>query len=85
MPAPIEVPVKAIVGQVTPANQVSSGPPNRGLRWVFHGLQKGWILEALNLRGLGEWPEAEQEQARELLLKWEHYLTAVTWTWARHP
>ena len=35
-------------------------------------LQQGWILEALSLQGLGEWPEAKQEQARELLLKWEH-------------
>ena len=34
--------------------------------------QKGWILEALDLQGLGEWPKAEQEQARELLLKWEY-------------
>ena len=30
------------------------------------------MLEALDLQGLGEWPEAGQEQARELLLKWEH-------------
>ena len=26
----------------------------------------------MNLQGLEEWPEAEQEQARELQLKWEH-------------
>ena len=37
-----------------------------------HGLQKGWILETLNLQGLVEWPKVEQEQARKLLLKWEH-------------
>ena len=37
-----------------------------------HKLQKGWVLEALNLQGLQEWPESEQKQARELLLKWEH-------------
>ena len=36
------------------------------------GLQKGWILEALNLQGLEEWLKAEQVQGRELLLKWEH-------------
>ena len=34
--------------------------------------QKRWVLEVLNLQGLGEWPEPEQEQARELLLKWQH-------------
>ena len=36
------------------------------------GPQKGWNLEALNLQDLEEWPEGEQEQARELLLKWEY-------------
>ena len=34
--------------------------------------QKGWVLEALDLQDLREWPEPELEQARELLLKWEH-------------
>ena len=29
-------------------------------------------MEALDLQGLQDWPESEQEQARELLLKWEH-------------
>ena len=29
-------------------------------------------LKALDLQGLQEWPESEQKQARELLLKWEH-------------
>ena len=29
-------------------------------------------MEALDLQGLTEWPESEQNQARELLLKWEH-------------
>ena len=67
---PIEVPAKAIVGKVTPANQV----PLVVLLMEASGgstcdLQKGWILEALNVQGLGEWPDAEQEQARELLLK----------------
>ena len=68
-----KVPAKAIVGKITPANQVplvvllmeASGGST-------HGPQKGWILEALNLQGLEEWPEEEQIQARELLLKWEH-------------
>ena len=34
--------------------------------------QKGWVLEALDLKGLKEWLESEQKQARELSLKWEH-------------
>ena len=29
-------------------------------------------MEALDLQGLTEWPESEQKQARELLLKWEN-------------
>ena len=29
-------------------------------------------MEVLDLQGLTEWPESEQEWARELLLKWEH-------------
>ena len=29
-------------------------------------------MEALDLQGLQDWPESEQDQARELLLKWEH-------------
>ena len=33
---------------------------------------KGWVLEALDLQSLTEWPESEQKQARELLLKWEY-------------
>ena len=33
---------------------------------------KGWVLEALDLQGLKEWPESEQKQAKEVLLKWEH-------------
>ena len=28
--------------------------------------------EVLDLQGLKEWSKLEQEQARELLLKWEH-------------
>ena len=34
--------------------------------------QKGWILEELNLQGLEEWTKEEQDQARKLLVKWEH-------------
>ena len=32
----------------------------------------GWVLEALDLQDLQEWPESEQKQASELLLRWEH-------------
>ena len=70
---PIVVPTTAIVGKVALANQVLlvvllMKTPGESA----HGPWKGWILEELNLQGLDEWPEAEQEQARELLLKWEH-------------
>ena len=70
---PIEVPAKAIVGQVVPANQVPPVilPPEAS-GGSTHGSKKGWILEALNFQGLEEWPEAEQVEARELLPKWEH-------------
>ena len=33
---------------------------------------KGMDLGGPGPPRLGEWPKAEQEQARELLLKWEH-------------
>ena len=62
-----------MVGQVVPANQI---PPVVLLEETSEGStcnpQKVWLLEALDLQGLGEWPESEQEQARELLLEWEH-------------
>ena len=34
--------------------------------------QNRWVFEALHHQGLRELPKPEQEQARELLLKWEH-------------
>ena len=71
----VAIPTKAVVGQVVPANQV---PPvvhlTRTSKESNHKPQKGWILEALDLHSLQEWPESEQKQARELLLKWEHLL-----------
>ena len=71
----MEVPAKTVVGQVIPANQVppvvhltrTSAETNTNSK-----VPKGWVLEALDLQGLKEWPESEQKQARELLLKWEH-------------
>ena len=69
----MEVPAKTVVGQVIPANQV---PPvvhlTRTTTETNTKVPKGWVLEALDLQGLKDWPESEQKQARELLLKWEH-------------
>ena len=69
----VEIPTKAVVGQVAPANQVPLVVHlTRTSEESNHKPQKGWVLEALDLQGLKEWPESEQKQARELLLKWEH-------------
>ena len=69
----MEVPARAIVVKVTPANQVLWAVlPTETPGQSVHGPQKGWILEELNLQGLEEWSQAKQEQARELLLKWKH-------------
>ena len=69
----IDVPAKMVVGQIVPANQVPLVVhPNRTATETNHPAQKGWVLEALDLQGLKEWPKSEQKQARELLLKWEH-------------
>ena len=72
----MDVPTKMVIGQIVPANQVPL---------VVHltktatetklPAQKGWVLEALDLLGLKEWPESEQKQARELLLIWDHLFT----------
>ena len=70
---PVEIPAKTMVGQVTPANQVPPVVhPTRTAAETSTKLQKGWVLEALDLQGLQDWPKSEQGQARELLLKWEH-------------
>ena len=50
----------------------TGGPPDREFGGVHQQPPKGWILEALDLQGLGEWPILEQGQARELLIKWEY-------------
>ena len=69
----MEVPTKTIIGQVEPANQVPLVVhPTRTAAETKYPAQKVQVLEALDLQGLTEWPELEQEQARELLLKWEH-------------
>ena len=69
----MEIPTKAVVGQVVPDNHVPLVVhPTRTTNETCNKASKGWILEALDLQGLTEWPESEQKQARELLLKWEH-------------
>ena len=80
----IEIPMKTVAGQVAPTNQVALVVlPMRTSKESNSKPQKGWILEALDLQGLRKWPEQEQEQARELLLKWNTCLPAVTWTCAK--
>ena len=58
----IDVPAKTVFGQIMPANQV---PPVvhliRTTKETNHPAQKGWVLEALDLQGLKEWPESRVE------------------------
>ena len=69
----VDIPAKTMVGQVIPANQVPMVVHlTRTTKETVTKASKGWVLEALDLQGLKEWPESEQKQARELLLKWEH-------------
>ena len=69
----MEISTKAVVGQLTPANQVPPVVhPIRTSEESHNKSQKGWVLEVLDLQGLQEWPESEQKQARELLFKWQH-------------
>ena len=69
----IEILAKTVVGHIVPANQVPPVVlPTRISEESDSNPQKRWVLEALDLQGLREWPKPEQEQARELLLKWEH-------------
>ena len=72
----MEVPTKTVNGQIVPANQVPLVIHlSRTAAETKYPAQKGWVLEALDLQGLKEWPESEQKEARELLLKWEHLFT----------
>ena len=69
----IEIPAKLVVGQIIPANQVPLVVhPTRTAKKTTNKASEGWVLEALDLQDLKEWPESEQKWARELLLKWEH-------------
>ena len=69
----VEILTKTMVVQVAPANQILPVVhPTRTAKETNNKVSKGWVLEALDLQGLTEWPESEQEWAMELLLKWEH-------------
>ena len=69
----MEIPAKAMVGQVVPANQIPPVVhPTRTAKETNNQASKGWVLEAQDLQGLTEWSESEQKQARDLLVKWEH-------------
>ena len=69
----IEIPTRAMVGQIAPANQVPLVvDPTRTTKESHNKSQKGWVLEALDHQGLNKWLEPEQKQTRKLLLKWEH-------------
>ena len=69
----MEVPIKTIIGQIVPANQVPLVVHlTRPAIETKYPPQKGWVVEALDPQGLKEWPDSEQKQGRELLLKWEH-------------
>ena len=80
----VEIPTKTVVGQVVPGNQILPVVHlTRTAKETNTQESKGWVLEALDLQGLTEWPESEQKQARELLLKWDTCLCTVTWTWVK--
>ena len=69
----MKIPTKTVVGQVMPANLVPLVVLPTGTSEESNSNpQKGWDLEALDLQGPSKCPWPEQEQARELLLKWEH-------------
>ena len=61
------------VGQVAPTNQVPPvALPTRTSKESYDKPKKAWVLEALDLQGIKEWPKPEQKQVRELLFKWGH-------------
>ena len=70
---PFIIPTKVVTGKVTPTNWVLPVAfPAEVLGETTHDPCKDWILEELNLQGLEEWPKEEQDQARKLLVRWEH-------------
>ena len=83
---PMEVPTKAIVFKVTPANQVLPVVlPTETSGGSHHGPRKGWILEELYLQDLEEWPDAERNGLVSSYSNGNTHLPAATWTWAKHP
>ena len=55
----VEIPAKTVVGQVIPANQILLViHPTRTAKETAKIAPKGWVLEALDLQGLKEWPES---------------------------
>ena len=75
----IEIPAKTVVGQVIPANQV---PPvvhlTRTAKETTTKAPKGWVLEALDLQGLKEWPESEQNRLGSCCSNGNTYLPTAT-------
>ena len=70
---PIIIPAKVVIRKVTPTNQVSPVTLPMGTSEESTcGPWKDWIQQELNLQGLEDWPENVQEQARKLLVRWEH-------------
>ena len=57
----IEIPIRAMVKQVVPANQLPLVVhPTRTTKESHNKSQKGWVLKVLDLQGLSKWPEPEQ-------------------------
>ena len=55
----MEIPAKMVVGQVIPTNQVPLVVHlTRTAEEATINTPKGWVLEALDLQGLKEWPES---------------------------
>ena len=56
----VEIPAKTVVGQVAPANQVPPVVhPTKTATETGTKSHKGWVLEALDLWGLQDWPISE--------------------------
>ena len=67
------IPTKVVIGKVTSANKVPQVVlPTEATGEAAHDSWKDWILEELNLQGLEEWLKEEQDQTRNLVVKWEH-------------
>ena len=82
----IEIPTKTVVGQVVPANQVPLVVlPAGTLGESISNPQKGWILEALDLQGLGNGPNLSKKRPGNCCLNGNSCLPTVTWTWVELP